>query len=52
MLNTDTLCIILLILTLGIIYNLSQRPQHSPCEITINGHTISIKGSCYHTTSS
>nr|AQY09994.1 TGBp3 [Bamboo mosaic virus] len=52
MLNTDTLCIILCILILGIIYNVFQQPQPSPCEIIINGHTISIRGNCYHTTAS
>nr|QEG59337.1 TGBp3 [Bamboo mosaic virus]QMU23724.1 TGBp3 [Bamboo mosaic virus] len=52
MLNTDTLYIILFILILGIVCNLLQHPQPPPCEITINGHTISIKGNCYHTTSS
>nr|QIN54691.1 triple gene block 3 [Bamboo mosaic virus]QIN54696.1 triple gene block 3 [Bamboo mosaic virus]QIN54701.1 triple gene block 3 [Bamboo mosaic virus] len=51
MLNTDTLCIILVILVLCIFYNLFQQPQPPTCEITINGHSISIKGNCYHTTS-
>nr|ALQ32666.1 ORF4 [Bamboo mosaic virus] len=51
MLNTDTLCIILVILILGIIYNILHHPAPPACEITINGHTISIRGNCYHTTS-
>ncbi|BAA05037.1 hypothetical protein BaMVgp5 [Bamboo mosaic virus] len=52
MLNTDTLCIILFILILGILYNILQQHLPPPCEIIINGHTISIRGNCYHTTSS
>nr|AQM55979.1 ORF4 [Bamboo mosaic virus]AQM55989.1 ORF4 [Bamboo mosaic virus] len=52
MLSTDTLCIILFILILGVIYNILHHPAPPACEIIINGHTISIKGNCYHTTSS
>nr|BAI94833.1 unnamed protein product [Bamboo mosaic virus]BAK64674.1 ORF4 [Bamboo mosaic virus] len=52
MLNTDTLCIILFILLLGVLYNILHQHQPPPCEIVINGHTISIRGNCYHTTSS
>nr|UCU83277.1 triple gene block protein 3 [Bamboo mosaic virus] len=51
MLNTDILCIILITLIVGILYNVTRQPYPPPCEIIFNGHTISIRGNCYHTTS-